>query len=221
MADDDNLDNFESPRDELLSRMHATKGARFAANKRLEAKSWFNGYTISILSLYVICISVGLLVFGTYLDGITENILTFISVSLSVLIIIFSLLVASEKIDVKAELMHNCARDVLDLYSELKFSKNSDGEIETYRERYHSIINRYQHNHDNIDRISYLCSENKLSPSQSRFFYLRYFASTYLINILYLIGPAAFILLWLSLHQQPSEIASTTEQPVHQENESP
>ena len=148
MAGGDRDSAKEDSKTKLLDRMHSTKGARFQSHKRLSQKHYINGYTVAILSLYVICIAVGLLIFSDFMNESSRNFLTFLSVTLSVLIIIISLLVSSEKYEVKAEIMHYCAREVLDIYSDLKFDTSSDYNLQEYRDRYQGIINKYPYNHD-------------------------------------------------------------------------
>ncbi|MBE1205774.1 SLATT domain-containing protein [Aminobacter carboxidus] len=190
----------QSHKETLLGRMHKTKGARFAAHKRLSRKHYFNGYTVSILSFYVICFSVGILVYSSSLENGTANFFTFLSVALSVLIIVISLLVASEKYDVKATLMHFCAREVLDLYTSVKFRELSAEEINEHRKLYQDIINKYPDNHDDIDRDIYLSEEGNLSSERSKWLKARYFWSTFGENTLYIITPPLIVGLWLLCH---------------------
>jgi len=184
---------------QLLSRMHKTKGARFAAHDRLSKRHYANGYTVSILSFYVICISVGLLIYSKEIDPSLANILTFTSVALSVLIIIISLLVASEKYDVKSTLMHFCGREVLDLYTELKFKEVDSSQLEVYRKKYQDIINKYPDNHDELDRKLYLKAENQIKGADYWITNLMYIWNIWGINAIYMTLPIWIILAWVWL----------------------
>lgn len=188
-----------TPRSQLLSRIHKTKGARFAAYDRLTKKHNANGYTVAILSFYVICISIVSLIYSDIIDRNLANFLTFVSVALSILIIILSLLVASQRYDVRANLMHFCGRELLDLYTELKFvEEDLDFSLETFRKRYQNIINKYPDNHDNIDRMIYEVDEGK---SQSHIYYrLRSFISIYGASFLYLFGPLLALFVFFRWH---------------------
>lgn len=188
----------DGSKEKLLSRMHKTKGARFAAHKRLSKKHYINGYTVAILSFYVICISVALLIYKSDLPNESNNFFTFMSVALSVLIIIISLLVASEKYDVKATLMHFCAREVLDLYTELKFSKDCDVTLDSFRKRYQDIINKYPDNHDEIDRITYSLEERPKNIGALFVYYAWYWGSVFGANIAYMLVPPIILLWWMT-----------------------
>lgn len=196
--------------------MHKTKGARFAAHKRLEIKNYYNAFTISILSFYVICISFGLVVFRNDIDIYLANWLTFISVSLSVFIIIKTLMDNSERLDVKSEAMHNCAREVLDLYNKLKYEENPDANsTEEYRRKYNEILNKYPYNHDGIDREIYKSDsphESETTIGRPKF---KYFLNTTASSLVYLAFPIILIcaIFYLNFDQfkesKPAEIVHT------------
>lgn len=180
----------------LLSRMHKTKGARFAAHKRFEKKGYYNAFTVSILSFYVICISCGLIVFRDSINEPISNWLTFISVSLSVFIIIITLLDKSERFDVKGESMHNCAREILDLYNRLSYESIEDSDkFEEYRRKYNEIIYKYPFNHDDIDRYIYLSETPHDSETKIRRPIFKYFWNVFGMNSIYLILPLLLIIL--------------------------
>ncbi len=140
----------------LLEDMHQTKGARFAAHQRLMSLNNSTSYTISFSSFLLICISIFTVMYqGVVFDWYIKY-LTFISVSLSVLIIILSLQEGGKNTLLRAEMMHNCAREVLAVHRELSFDKSDPVNIEKYRDRYQRIIDRYPYNHESLDREIYL-----------------------------------------------------------------
>ncbi|MBW9115172.1 SLATT domain-containing protein [Rhizobium cauense] len=182
--------------EKLLKDMHQTKGARFAAHHRLTRMHEMGGYTISIISFFVICISVYLVMFQAEYSPLYGKYLTFISVAISVLIIILSLQDGSKNYLLRAEMMHNCAREVLATYRELSNIKEpSDQDVQEYSRRYQSIIDRYPYNHESIDRKVYLYgkylknkkSDASIEPVTSPAKELWW--SIYGMNVIYILSP--------------------------------
>jgi hypothetical protein len=140
----------------LLEDMHQTKGARFAAHQRLTKINNMTNYTISFSSFLLLCISI----FTVMYQGIAADwylkYLTFISVSLSVLIIILSLQEGGKNNLLRAEMMHNCAREVLAVHRQLSLDPSDPIDVESYRDKYQRIIDRYPYNHEALDRSIYL-----------------------------------------------------------------
>ncbi|MEH6692777.1 MAG: SLATT domain-containing protein [Pseudorhizobium pelagicum] len=140
----------------LLEDMHQTKGARFAAHQRLAAINNMTNYTISFSSFLLICISIFTVMYqGVAADWYIKY-LTFISVSLSVLIIILSLQEGGKNNLLRAEMMHNCAREVLAVHRELSLDRQEPINVEAYRDKYQRIIDRYPYNHEALDRKIYI-----------------------------------------------------------------
>ncbi|MFN7010911.1 MAG: SLATT domain-containing protein [Allorhizobium sp.] len=140
----------------ILQDMHQTKGARFAAHQRLIAVNEMTNYTISFSSFMLICISIFTVMYQGEVEQWYLKYLTFISVSLSVLIIILSLQEGSKNNLLRAEMMHNCAREVLAIHRELSLDRSDVINVEAYRDRYQRIIDRYPYNHEALDRKIYL-----------------------------------------------------------------
>lgn len=182
--------------DKLLRDMHQTKGARFAAHQRLTRMHDMSGYTISIISFFVICISVYLVMFQQEYSPLYGKYLTFISVAISVLIIILSLQDGSKNHLLRAEMMHNCAREVLAVYRELSNIKEpTDGDIQEYSKRYQNIIDRYPYNHAPIDRKIYLYDQYVKAKKEGRSLEVvespqrELIREIYGMNLLYILSP--------------------------------
>ena len=174
----------------LLKKMHQTKGARFESHKRYTAKNYYSNFTISILSFYVICISVGLLVFDSSISNNLKNWFTFVSVALSVLIIIITLLDGSQRYDVKAELMHNCARDINELYNRCKLEKEpNEVRMGEFTSQYQMILFKYQFNHDEIDRKMYSANSPFDKSEKIEKPAVEYWMDVFGLNIFYLFAP--------------------------------
>ncbi|WP_298987295.1 SLATT domain-containing protein [uncultured Roseibium sp.] len=174
----------------LRRKMHNTKGARFESSKRLLKKYRLSVWSISILSLYVICVSVGLLIFsGAYSDWF-GNVMTFLSVSMSVFIIILSLLNESNSYQLNADIMHNCAREILVLYNKIPNDNNLNEDLfDEYRDGYQKIINSFHVNHDELDRKIKKSKDPFDDEEAISFPRFSYFVDVYLFPILYMSIP--------------------------------
>src|SRR5260370_23292989 len=95
-----------------------TRDVRFQANLRLGKRQVASSYIISILSLYVISLSLvpNILLLKPY----QNQILLACSIVLSVFIIFTSLLDSSQNFFHKGELLHSCARKVATINHQLK-----------------------------------------------------------------------------------------------------
>ncbi|WP_417712399.1 SLATT domain-containing protein [Roseibium aggregatum] len=174
----------------LRRKIHKTKGARFEANRRLIKKYRISVWAISILSFYVICISVGLLIFSGDYSDFSGKILTFLSVAMSVFIIILSLLNESDSHQLNAELMHNCARELSELYNNLPISNQmEEDELKQYFQKYQDILSRFHRNHDDLDKKIYEANDPFEGQGQGKFPYIRYFVNVYLFPIFCMIFP--------------------------------
>lgn len=149
------LKEFET---ELNYKLWSTKGARFAASHRTETLQRLSGQCVGYLSAYLII--VGLVnVYGLsfWMITLTDNEVNFASVSLSVMILLFSQLESAENFVLKSHRFHDCALDIAELYNQLRFAKTYESEnpekqkiFQEISEKYDKILKRYE-NHKSID----------------------------------------------------------------------
>jgi hypothetical protein len=95
-----------------------TRDVRFQANLRLSRRQRASSYVISLLSLYVIALS--LIPNVVELKLFQSQILLACSVILSVFIIFTSLIDASQNFFHQGELLHQCARKIATINHQLK-----------------------------------------------------------------------------------------------------
>ncbi|WP_158510413.1 SLATT domain-containing protein [Roseibium album] len=181
----------------LRRKMHYTKGARFEAHKRLLVKYRLSLWSISILSFYVICISIGLLVFLGQYDPNIGKYLTFLSVAMSVFIIILSLLNESNSYQSHSKSMHDCARDITRLYNSIPLSNKIDEEY--YKEKlreYQIIIDKYDENHESLDLLCHRFRDPFNGDESVRFPYMQYFLNVYAWPIIYILAPLIVVFIF-------------------------
>lgn len=133
---------------ELKTKIWKTKGARFNASRRLQARKIWGGYLVSALSIYILAI--GIFSLTQTHTNITLNLLSIIG---SLLILVFSLHEGSLNAEQKAERHHVCAKDLTTLYDKvsLQIQIADYSKAETLIEEYARIIDRSPENHELID----------------------------------------------------------------------
>jgi len=149
------LKEFET---ELNYKLWSTKGARFAGSHRTETLQRLSGQCVGYLSAYLII--VGLVkVYGLsfWLITLSDAEVNFASVSLSVMILLFSQLESAENFVLKSHRFHDCALDIAELYNQLRYAKTYENEnpekrkiLRDISDKYDKILKRYE-NHKSID----------------------------------------------------------------------
>lgn len=134
--------------DELRTKIWKTKGARFNASRRLQARKVWGGYLVSAFSIYILAIGIFSLT-----ETHTNTILNLSSIIGSLLILVFSLHEGSLSAEQKAERHHVCARDLTALYDRvaLQIQLSDTDKAQELIEEYARIIERSPENHDLID----------------------------------------------------------------------
>ncbi|UWQ04227.1 SLATT domain-containing protein [Aliiroseovarius crassostreae] len=142
-----------------------TRDARFQANLRLERRQRDSNWMISILSLFVIFLS--LVPNFTELTIRQTQILLALSVVNSIFIIITSLLEASGGFQLKGDALHRSARKIASVYNELMLldaQEQADSEkIKDLQKDYQAALDDCSFNHENIDHYGAIASKPSLS----------------------------------------------------------
>src|SRR5262245_22706305 len=81
-----------SPADQLLSAMRTVKAARFNAAERLERKNTLSMFSMSIVSLYFVGLSVWQVVYAPLLDEPTNRLVTLVSIMSSIFTLVLALI---------------------------------------------------------------------------------------------------------------------------------
>jgi hypothetical protein len=134
-----------------------TRDVRFQANLRLAARQRNSSYMISLLSLFVIALS--LIPNIIALQQFQSQILLACSVVLSTFVIFTSLIDGSQNFYHQGELLHQCARKVATVHHELKNidpDHDLDGakaRLNELQEQYRAALDECPINHENVDFI--------------------------------------------------------------------
>ena len=187
---------------ELNFKFWTTKGARFIASHRLKTINKLSLYSIGFLSTYLIIL--GLLSFFENGNKLlfTSNYLPIISISISILILIFSQLEGSNNYRLRAEKFHDCALEIGNLYNKLRCLKTSNLEKEYINKQsenlsfeYNDILKKYE-NHEYIDYLMFQTTKKKyfkLKKIDIINIKLRYYLSTQLLYHILIITPPILI----------------------------
>jgi K+-sensing histidine kinase KdpD len=172
---------------------------RFQANLRLASRQRNSSYMISLLSLFVIALS--LLPNIIVLEAYQSQILLACSIVLSVFVIFTSLIDGSQNFYHQGELLHQCARKVATVHHELK-NIDPDDEVTArqrltqLQEQYRTALDECPINHENIDFLK----EQSYKP---HLFPMNYSETAWIKNVqMGLKRIQAFVgsHLWMTLH---------------------
>jgi SMODS and SLOG-associating 2TM effector domain family 5 len=186
-----------APRDGILRRMGMAAKARFAANKRLEAKGVATNVGLQLANIYTIAIGILLIQFpASDLLKPISGALNYISLIASVFVQIMALIESYKDYSGRARRMHDCAVAISSLQQRLELDPRNDWQtLEWYRGSYEAVIKDADLNHDAID---YRCAQ--LEPAklatrtrQHRLAILRwriaYFWNVYGLTVTILLSP--------------------------------
>lgn len=197
---------------ELNYKLWVTKGARFKASERCEELDRRSARLVGWFSAYLIIFSV-LSLCNIPQFTLPGNYSAFISISLSIMILVFSQLEYAKNYSTKAKDFHNCALEITTLYDQLRFYKTqyekSDNNLvlkmKEISDGYESILHKYG-NHLPIDYAVFQTSKPGYF-NLSRFAVSRikahYWLKTELINILCIYGlPVIYVLIVFFYNQK-------------------
>lgn len=141
------------PYDDLKRRVEITRDARFQANLRLERRNKSSYFIISILSLFVIVLS---LVPNIYrLSPAGSQALLALSIINSVFVIITTFLEASGNFVHRGEQLHRSARKVATVFNKLMLltpdERVEKEKISSLQKEYQDALDDCPFNHDNMD----------------------------------------------------------------------
>jgi hypothetical protein len=193
--------------DVLRARIWRTKGARFNAYRRMQAKSVWSQRALSFLSAYVIILSLPVAV---PVFGLSDRATAVAGVGLlgvSILILVVSVLESGRDYSLRAERLHRCGQALVDLQNELDLL-TSAGEYESVpveelrrlKDRYSAIIEACPDNHAPLDdavfRSSHPSDFKYEHHSRLRLSLAVWWSSTGPYWLLAVV-PALFIVAWI------------------------
>ena len=134
--------------------MRTVKAARFNAAERFERKHTLSLFSMSIVSLYFVGLSVWQAVYAPLLDEATNRLMTLVSIMSSIFTLVLALIESMNDYKIKAHHMHACALAVNDLYHEFKLSAaGDDGRVQEFRQALQRGRARLPLNHARVDYL--------------------------------------------------------------------
>lgn len=142
---------------ELYDRLWKVKSARFNAANRLRRTYLLSSYSTNLLSVYIIILSV-FPVFDFIKNESYIKILGFVTVCVSIILLVFVLMESSMQYNLKSERFHDCGKKIDRLFKKFEFVKENKeiDEDERYKQyykiqkKYDEIIELHE-NHNPID----------------------------------------------------------------------
>jgi hypothetical protein len=153
---------------EFRRTMEITRDTRFKASHRLARRQTLSAYVVSLLSLYVIALSLVPNILRT--EHYQNQILLACSIILSVFIIFTSLIDGSQNFFHQGELLHRCARQVATLHHSIKNFDLTDTpdearkKLEHYQEQYRAALDECPVNHSDGDFYKVVAAKPHLFP---------------------------------------------------------
>ncbi|TCC98725.1 SLATT domain-containing protein [Pedobacter hiemivivus] len=190
------LKEFET---ELNYKLWSTKGARFSASHRTGTLQRLSSQCVGYLSAYLIIVGlVNVYELNFWKITLSNDEVNFASVSLSVLILLFSQLETAENFVLKSHRYHDCSLDIAELYNALRYTKTYESEnadkgkiLQEISEKYDKILKRYE-NHKPIDYERFQLIKPgyfKLNLRKRLWIDLKYYCIVYFKYHLLMYGP--------------------------------
>ncbi|WP_417699620.1 SLATT domain-containing protein [Pseudoalteromonas lipolytica] len=188
--------NEEEPAKKLLNSMRITAKCRFNASVRLTRVSNYSFLTTTILSL-------GLIFIPLYQNSglpirFSDSVLSMLQIFLAVAVLVYSVVNATAKYDLRAAVLDNCGVSIKELIrklrTEISESKSSGVSIdlEWYHKEYHSISTEPE-NHSRVDHLfAVLDSPSDFKITGIKRVYL--YAKSYLMYCIPYVIPSSMML---------------------------
>lgn len=140
--------------DHLLRKMWQTKSARFNAHMRLQRRHWLSIAATSILSCYLVGISLFQLAFEGSITAISLRLLSVTNIVVSVFLIMITLLENARNYGNEGERMRENALAISKLYNEFQALTvtEADKQRDKYAAAYSDLMIKAKLNHADIDR---------------------------------------------------------------------
>ena len=175
--------------------MRTVKAARFSAAERFERKHMLSLFSMSIVSLYFVGLSVWQVVYAPLLDEATNRLVTLVSIMSSIFTLVLALIESMNDYKIKAHHMHACALAVNDLYHEFKLGRpDDDSRVQEFRRRYNEIVRGCPLNHARIDYLM-ARAERTMPWPEALWVRLRYIGDVYVLYSAALLIPPLVLLL--------------------------
>jgi hypothetical protein len=197
--------NYQS----LYKRIWITRGCRFQAHRRLNASDNWSTWTINILTVYIISISILSLDPPSIFEFLTKKVSSIFLICVSILILVISIIEASKNYKLKADIMHRCGKELSGIYNEICLIKDgiltigiSEKLIEL-NSKYQQIVDKYDDNHIELDYNVFMVENHEefdLSLPKRLQIWAVYTASTKGLYITLITLPLAIFVLLTLIH---------------------
>ena len=142
----------------LLGTMWKTKNSRFHAADRLRARGWWKGIALSVLSAYVLVLSV----VPKFIEGVGESshrdYVGLIALTASIFILVFSVMSIFDEDKLRYNYMHDNAKEIGKLYHAYKLEIDAAShdsralpDSAAVNEKYQAALEKCPFNHDAVD----------------------------------------------------------------------
>lgn len=178
----------------LNNRIWRTKGSRFNACRRLAKKNGTLTFVTSCSSIHLLIIGIIQLANLIDITNHQSDLLSFISIILSIIILAHSLHENGKEHSLKSQRYHSCGIELDRCYSKLQYA--ADNEVKEISEEYYQIIEKYLLNNETIDDLYFqlqnpndfplIANKSKLEKSKIKFSY-KY--SDIIIAIMFVVIP--------------------------------
>jgi hypothetical protein len=136
----------------LNNRIWRTKGARFNAYRRLEKKNSALTFITSFSSIHLLAIAILQLSSLVSLSAEQSKLLNFISITISIIILAYSLFEGGKEHGLKSERHHLCGIELDRCYSRLQhITDDGTSELIKLTDEYNDVTEKYLLNHDSVD----------------------------------------------------------------------
>lgn len=168
-------DSFSKTLAYFTRAVEKTTSARFAAAKRLESRQRQSSYVVSLLSLFVIALS--LIPNVLDLHQYQNQILLGCSIVLSVFVIFASLIDGSRDYNRRSEMLHDCARKtarIMHTLRRIEVAGRLDAaseELKNLQDEYQKVLDGCPINHDDVDYMSVIVEKPELFKERYEVFW--------------------------------------------------
>ena len=188
--------------EELYDKIWKTKGTRFNAYERLRRRQKRSFYATGLLSAYLIIINL-LQPFNLLVLPTDSNMINFISVSLSIILLVFVTIENSAEYNLKGDNFHNCAKELgrifNDLHSLMDKNEKDQTKYEEIGKRYSGVLDRYD-NHSPIDYEVHKTKHTmdfKIKGIQKQWILLRANILNDFHYFTFMFGPPVLFVFWI------------------------
>lgn len=175
--------------EKIIKKIERTKKARFEASRRKKRCKIASTTAVAMLSVYIIAINM----LG-FLDAYKDynNEIAVISIGLSVFVLVFSLLINLLQYEAQEQNYHSCGTELSRLKDMVSLNReNKDESVkEKFLEQYHSILIKYNLNHDEVDYLRATRNDEKVGKwSKIVRWFCWYIGDSYLVYWLISLVP--------------------------------